>query len=378
MPPSRSGDGPKPTDTASRDAVDLLGPDVPAGRPHRAYRAYRSRAGARWLLPADRAGRAAARALYAPQKPSGHALLAAMRLGLPLGGVRRLDPERIGGLTAAVGDRIGVVDLALAFSFGPPRPDPRLTAAAMDRDGRIAAFVKIAGNPAGAERLGREAATLRRLADTPLADRVPAVLGEFYWAGLPGLVLEAGPAAHGPTRPGDLHVEFLRALAALGTVERPYGDSETAGRLRAARGTEDAWSARFGAVDDRLTAAFGGDVLPLRRVHHDFAPWNTRRDGSGLWVFDWESAADEDLPLMDELHLGFAPAALTGRSEPAAFVDRALEEHAPVVRHHRSALRLAYLAGACLRYGAGRRSEESPIVSRALREIDQTLAGRTG
>ena len=64
-----------------------------------------------------------------------------------------------------------------------------------------------------------------------------------------------------------------------------------------------AWLDRF---DEGLTfvrAEFAQTPLPLSMAHGDFAPGNMCRNSDGsLFVFDWEDAVQEGLPLQDWFH----------------------------------------------------------------------------
>ena len=48
----------------------------------------------------------------------------------------------------------------------------------------------------------------------------------------------------------------------------------------------------------RVGEWFGPSVL----AHRDFTPWNIRASDAGLYVFDWEYAADGRNPLFDVFH----------------------------------------------------------------------------
>jgi hypothetical protein len=116
-------------------------------------------------------------------------------------------------------------------------------------------------------------------------------------------------------------------------------------------------------------------------VHRDFVPWNTRRTGGSLWVFDWESARRDDLAALDVFHFGFVTTALMGGAEPADWIAAALRRLWPEGASMMPDLRLAYLADVSWQYarelGPAGYQRDNAILARAWAGIDRHLAGRS-
>lgn len=364
------------------DSLAPLGPGTKGGP---GYLVYGNASGSLWLLPQGKAGRRAAAALYSPQTIRGEILRLAMRTGLPLARIT-LDRDAVADLSRLVTAVLGVPDVTLAFTAGPPRTAARFTAVAVNVDNRPVAFLKVATGE-GASRLAHEVDVLRRLAAVPrLAARVPRVLQRIGWRATVVVVLTAGPPVRGPGRPGGQHTKFLATLAAETRGCTTYRDSATgealAKELEARHlGFDPPWYELLERTVRRLEGTFGESNLPTALAHGDFVPWNTRRDANGLWVYDWESARENDLPLMDAFHFAFVPSVLTGRPAPQGWVAETAKRHWPTVAGSLAELRLAYLAGASLQYCSGLHPESrptNPILARARRELEQSLAGRAG
>jgi hypothetical protein len=62
----------------------------------------------------------------------------------------------------------------------------------------------------------------------------------------------------------------------------------------------DPWRQRIISALDDVEATLGPRELPLATAHRDFGPWNTRvREDGRLFVFDWDNARQEMIPLYD-------------------------------------------------------------------------------
>jgi hypothetical protein len=229
----------------------------------------------------------------------------------------------------------------LALSTGSAQAQRKPTLQVMGRDGHVIGYAKLARSAESREALGREASWLRALAERPgLRGAIPRLIATFETEDAVANIQTPGPRRAGPTTFGQPHHAFLRALVAETRRRMPF--HQTAGwRL---------WLATFEGVDaqlsqswrDRLHAALGrlGSILGDRELtvataHRDFRPRNHRLTDDGrLFVFDWEMARPEMVPLYDVMHFEVeAYAMFEGGTRVETIVARILE--------------------ACRRWGAG-------------------------
>lgn len=269
-----------------------------------------------WLLPTElplrRAGLRSF-GLRGVKEFFGRTLLAAtLMLGEPLW----LD---IGPLEQQLASALGEPDVRLAFCIGTSGACRKLTVQVMIDGEQVPAYAKIAADPLAQASLEREHQNLLRLSTIDgLRDRVPRVLGWFSWQDAQVLVVTAGAGRVGPSRLTETHGEFLRRLHEAFAGEQPFEASAMWARLVAtvrqlAPRMPREWAPRCQKALRQLEAGLGPVVLPLSIAHRDFAPWNTRVGPSGLFVFDWEAAADGMTPLYDVFHFQAIQAAQAGR-----------------------------------------------------------------
>lgn len=83
-------------------------------------------------------------------------------------------------------------------------------------------------------------------------------------------------------------------------------------RLRQVLGIE--LHAELESAAHDILSKIGDLKLPIVLAHRDFAPWNIRWHQSGVFVFDWEYAAEGANPLYDFFHFHLIQQALSSRS----------------------------------------------------------------
>ena len=165
-------------------------------------------------------------------------------------------------------------------------------------------LVKTAKDADAAKRLAREAAWLRELGSVRnLEPHLPRLIEQGTdSAGLPYLVISVPPRT-GETRA--FTTEHARFLASLGKARFRAAEFEHSGKCqwmqRALESLPEKQPLLESAYND-CEAALLYWTGPYVLSQGDFAPWNIRTYGSGLFVFDWGEAHADASPLDDVLH----------------------------------------------------------------------------
>ena len=162
-------------------------------------------------------------------------------------------------------------------------------------------LVKTARDADAARRLAREATWLRALAEVPMLEpHVPRLLDEGAdAAGAPYIVISIPPGTSETRAFTDEHARFL---STLGKARFRAAEFEHSGKCQ--------WIQRSLPTDAPLLQEAYYDCEkallywtgPYVLSQGDFAPWNVRTYGSGLFVFDWGEAHSDASPLDDVLH----------------------------------------------------------------------------
>jgi hypothetical protein len=167
-------------------------------------------------------------------------------------------------------------------------------------------LVKTATNAETARQLAREALWLRELGSVrSLEGQLPRLIDEGTdGAGRPYMVIGIPPESGGEMRA--FTGEHARFLASLGKARFRSTDFEHAGKCQ--------WIQRSIAELPRAHTPLLEEAYydcekallywtgPYVLSQGDFAPWNIRRFGSQLFVFDWGNAHADASPLDDVLH----------------------------------------------------------------------------
>ena len=165
-------------------------------------------------------------------------------------------------------------------------------------------LVKTAKDAHAARRLAREAAWLRELGSVrSLEPHLPRLIEQGTdSAGLPYLVITIPPGT-GETRA--FTNEHARFLASLGKARFRAAEFEHSRKCewmqRALASLPQKHPLLESAYEDCESALLYW-TGPYVLSQGDFAPWNIRTCGSGLFVFDWGEAHADASPLDDVLH----------------------------------------------------------------------------
>ena len=166
-------------------------------------------------------------------------------------------------------------------------------------------LVKTARDADAARRLAREAMWLRELADVrTLEQHVPRLLDQGTdAAGAPYIVISIPP---GTSETRAFTSEHARFLSTLGKTRFRAAEFEHSGKCQwIQRSIQRSLSADAPLLQEAYTDCEKALLYwtgPYVLSQGDFAPWNIRTYGSGLFVFDWGEAHSDASPLDDVLH----------------------------------------------------------------------------
>lgn len=257
------------------------------------------------LLPLDPAMAARAVDLYAAHSQRGRALKrllrTAARRGLARRILRRVAVRTEAGngdeasLFAALRRRLGRDRLGFAVSIGTPGPDRKPVVQALDHAGAVVAYAKIGANPASNALVRNESATLARLSGAAaLTFDFPRLLDAGQWNGN-DLCVQSAPERPLAPAPEDFDGEYLETLIALSRIDSYRAPLTQSGfwqslreRIAAVRHPYYRPALERGCA--LAAARLGSSAIDFHFAHGDFVPWNIRRDGRRLYLFDWEYA----------------------------------------------------------------------------------------
>jgi hypothetical protein len=246
----------------------------------------------------------------------------AFGLGLRTGLARPVLRHRIGIRTTA-GDRdnptlheyLSAVfeqpEVAIAGTWGPPRPNQKPVLEVFDGSGNTLGFAKIGWNNLTRQLVDAEA---RFLQSTPRLRhiRIPRLIHHGEWRGNSISITEPelGPVGwRRASRPGP---DILTELAGLSDRYRATLRTSPYRSLlanRAALPVTTRVAAALAAVDKR----WGDHEFDFGHWHGDWAPWNMNSKGPRCIVWDWERTAPGMPVGLDSIHYTFHTAMASGR-----------------------------------------------------------------
>ena len=178
-------------------------------------------------------------------------------------------------------------------------------------------LVKVGAGPIDDRFLRNEAEWLCALrSSTALAGHIPEMIAHQSGTEICFLAQRALPGDVSFSL-GAPHFDFLRKLHGYSLRKMDFGESvlrqNLLERISALDGAlPGAWSARLRIGMQKVDRALSGSLQLVTAAHNDFTPWNIRLQHGRAYVFDWEFAAHEQLPLFDPLHFVLMPRALKG------------------------------------------------------------------
>jgi hypothetical protein len=224
-----------------------------------------------------------------------------------------------------------------AFQIGTPGPYQKASMLIMSGDGAPMALSKIALKASADAMVQNEVRWLEELNRHPsLSGRVPRLLAHgTARGGRRYLLLTVAPGRRGTNTFTPAHAAFLHDLSRVRSRRQGFADSPAyrymADSLVALRASLPGPIAALLAEGldecrERLRRWKGPFVL----AHGDFAPWNLRRRGDDVVVFDWEYAEEGALALRDICHFLLIPRVLArGGIDPVRM--RAVVEQAGAI-----------------------------------------------
>lgn len=222
-------------------------------------------------------------------------------------------------------------EIEFALFTGTPGYLRKPTIQIMDLSGAILGYCKVATNSQTEEVVENEARILKLLSNIDLgAATVPELI---FCGGLSDgmtALVQSTKKQHlssAPLSPNAVHGDFLARLFEQTRQEMQF--LESAGclevRERLLRLGADAGE----RLMRELLAAFEWSSgmlesakVPLCLAHRDFTPWNTFLTGERLYVFDWEFARSNWIPLADAFHFVLQKGILVDHAEEGLLWER--------------------------------------------------------
>jgi hypothetical protein len=302
------------------------------------------------------------------------------RLPRLLGSVSCAEADQMTLIRAAIGGEAGLS----CCRAGAAGPWSKNTILILDqREAQPLYFVKAGAGAAVDSLLQNEADWLRRLRDDKsLAKHVPEIVAHRSGEDL-CFVAQYPVSGNLEFSLGALQLEFLQKLQKYSLRQLRFEDSNLfhsiSSRLADLEGhLSDVWSNRIKKAMRRITESFSDTAILLVAAHNDFTPWNIRLENGCAYVFDWEHAANEQLPLFDPLHFALLPLAL--RSRPIVKMVQSMHETFQLSKkwlgndlcYQMQTQALAYLVNLCVLYlwAESGKPDSSPVLKSYERIID--------
>ncbi len=196
-------------------------------------------------------------------------------------------------------------DVCLGITVGPLRPNRKPVIQLMDHSGRLIAYAKVGWDPSTIDMVGHEASVLTSMPRIPNMV-TPKVLHYGTWRSMSVLVTapvdHAGPSAPTQAMVVDALAEITR-ITPRSTTSLASSTWATRQRDRIAR-LGDA-GVELSELLERCIDLHGATELTFGTAHGDWAPWNMRRVGHRLGVWDWERSRNDAPVGLDLVHFHF-------------------------------------------------------------------------
>jgi len=220
--------------------------------------------------------------------------------------------ENTDNLKHLISDYFGEKSIFLSVASGTISPYRKITVQIMNYQGKVLGFMKIGTTEPAKIQIEREVRALRELKSLNLKSvRIPKVLK--VWDTNYGKLLLISPAGEnfrpGPITMNSLHYTFLEEL--YSETVRYYLLQEHPAWLRLNKKVKETnWSEmkydeefiHEALCKIRRVLDLDGQKVPAVRIHGDFAPWNTKVNGTNLFIYDWESSERDGIPFYDVIY----------------------------------------------------------------------------
>lgn len=199
-------------------------------------------------------------------------------------------------------------ELCLGITVGPLRPNRKPVIQLMDHSGRLVAYAKVGWDESTIAMVEREATVLEAMPSVPNVV-TPKVLHHGRWRTMS--ILVTAPVTHdGPSEPSQaMIVDALAEITHITSRSTTSLASATWTSRQRARIAELGDAGKdLGELLDRCVELHGDHELSFGTSHGDWAPWNMRRIGHRLGVWDWERSRDDAPVGIDLVHHHFQTA----------------------------------------------------------------------
>ena len=209
-------------------------------------------------------------------------------------------------------------DAAAAASIGTPGPYTKNCLLFIGPKGKYLAIAKVACTAPARRLLTNEERWLQTLSAEPkIRSLVPQLVHSAKLTSASAIFQRPGSGAFvaGPIR--QAHLQLLSSLQELNSERPDFQHSVMRENLRISLQSVAAklsphWLERametLHVLDERLQSP-----IPMVNAHRDFVPWNMRERDQGIYLFDWEYASEQYLPLYDLFHYMLMPMVLKNR-----------------------------------------------------------------
>jgi hypothetical protein len=336
----------------------------------------------RYTVPREAAGQHACWNLFKPGRLE-IPMRAMARLPRFLGSQACVESRNLETIREAIGKEAGLS----SCRAGAPGPWSKDTILLLDENNAKPLYLVKAGAGEAVDALLRNEAdwlsTLRD--DSSLVDHIPELVAHRSGADL-CFVAQRAISGDLEFSLGTTQRDFLCKLQRSSLRSMRFEDSilhrTLTSRIADLEGhLTEAWSGRMKKAMQKITEFLSHAPVLLVAAHNDFTPWNIRIENGRALVFDWEYAANEQLPLFDLLHFVLLPMAL--KSRPTGIMLQSMRETLQLGRqwlgeescYAAETQALAYLMNVSTLYFWGARSLSiaHPLFESYADVIDRTL-----
>ncbi len=210
-------------------------------------------------------------------------------------------------------------DAVSCTSLGTPGPYNKYSVLLMTPEGTPILITKVGPSDKTQLLLKNEAHWLQRLASIPpLNGQTPKLLD--YRIVIGHALLSQTPCNDkvASIKFTKEHISFLNRFQAACTSNVQFENSgmELSIRKRAQMLVplvDDKWERRIVNSIWKIKTILGNSNVLMTAAHRDFVHWNIRKGPNGVYVFDWEYAAEEYIPLYDIFSFLIMPRVLRNR-----------------------------------------------------------------